>query len=597
MTPWFLRDAERLRRERAGVEALSRSANWLVGAEWFLDDGLCLDAVIRAHGHDYEVRLFYPALFPDAPIVVRPRNMQGRVSSHQYGGADGPLCLEWGPDTWHRDVTAVQMLESTHRLFHTENPLGENRPEMPIVAPSRHKLTAGQELRGEWARWFESGALRDFFRTQPVNWVGSFKFSFRKTGESWTALVHEVTPLGGNSWKDEQIPTTLPGAEPKELDVGVWFKTELEGSAVGDPSKLADLKAALTGLSAEKFLATDGSSRIEGFNRPIAGVMVVDRAGGLRLFVVLCGDSVVTCTPVRPDERPADVRSPESQVLADKTVGIVGLGSAGSKIAVSLARMGVRKFYLVDHDILLPENLRRHALDWQAVVQHKVDSMAVAIGRVAADAKVEVCRLHIAGQESNAAVSGALNKLARCDGLIDATANPKVFNLVGAVARTASRPMVWLEVFGGGLGGLVARSRPGVDPTPQDMRGALLRYCNDNPDPAVKKSTQGYAVETEDGEVLVASDADISVIAHHAARFVPDCFLPPKDSKFPHSMYLIGLAKGWVFEAPFVNVPISMASFGTNGWGDGKDEEMPQESAEFIVGLLEKKRNATAGTA
>jgi molybdopterin/thiamine biosynthesis adenylyltransferase len=596
MAPWFLRDAERLKRERAGIEALSRSAAWLVGTEWRLDDGLCLDAVIRAHGHDYEVRVIYPPLFPDVPIVVRPRNMQGRISSHQYGGADGPLCLQWGPDTWHRDVTAVQMLESAHRLFHTENPLGENRPEIPVVAPSRHKLTAGQELRGEWARWLESGALRDFLCAQPVNWVGSFKFSFRKTGENWTALVHEVSPLGGNAWRDEQIPATLPGAEPKELDIGVWFKTELEGTAIGQPAKLADLKLALAGLSAEKFLATDGSSPIEGFNRPIAGVLVVDRAGSLHLFVVLSGDSVVTCTPVQPDGTPADVRSPESRVLAEKKVAIVGLGSAGSKIAVSLARMGVRKFYLVDHDILLPENLRRHALDWQAVVQHKVDSMAVAICRVAADAQVEVCRLHLAGQESNAAVSGALNKLAECDLLVDATANPKVFNLAGAVARTASRPMVWLEVFGGGLGGLVARSRPSVDPTPQDMRGAFLQFCNDNPHPAANRSTQGYAVETEDGEVMVASDADISVIAHHAARFVPDCFLPAANSQFPYSMYLIGLTKGWVFEVPFVNVPISMASFGANGWGDGKVEEIPQESAEFIVGLLEKKRNATAGT-
>ena len=99
----------------------------------------------------------------------------------------------------------------------------------------------------------------------------------------------------------------------------------------------------------------------------------------------------------------------------------------GSKVAISLARMGVRKFYLIDHDVLLPENLQRHALDWQGVIQHKVDAMMTAIDRIAPGSQVEVCRLQIMGQESSASVSGALSRLAKCDLLIDATANPRVF--------------------------------------------------------------------------------------------------------------------------------------------------------------------------
>ena len=132
MIPWFFRNPERLKLERTGIEELSRSVNWLVGTEWRLDeDGLSLDAIIRAKGHDYEVRVSFPNLYPDAPVIVRPQKMQSRVSTHQYGGADGPLCLEWGPDNWHRDVTSVQMLESAHRLFEIENPLGEDRPLQP----------------------------------------------------------------------------------------------------------------------------------------------------------------------------------------------------------------------------------------------------------------------------------------------------------------------------------------------------------------------------------------------------------------------------------------------------------------------------------
>jgi len=593
MMPWFLRNPERLKLERTGIEELSRSANWLIGTEWRLDeDGLGLDAVIRAKGHNYEVRISFPILYPDAPSIVRPQKMQSRVSTHQYGGADGPLCLEWGPDNWHRDVTSVQMLESTHRLFEIENPLGEDRPDIPIVAPSRHKLTVGQELRDKGLRWYAGKTLSDYLAGQPGHSVGTFKFSLHTTAESWVSLVHEAMPFGGSAWRDDQIPTTLPGAG--ELKAGIWFKTDLEKRTIGHPKKLADLRDLLTGMEEAKFLSTDGSSPVDSFGRLISGVLIVDQAGELHLFIVFPDEAVFVCSSVRSEYEPVQARPPDWDELTGKTIGIVGLGSVGSKIAMSLARMGCRKFYLIDHDLLLPENLQRHALDWQGVVQHKVDAMKVAIGLVAPGAQIEVSRLHITGQESNASISGALNRLASCDMLIDATADARVFNLLAAVARTASLPMIWMEVFGGGMGGLVARSRPRTDPTPQDMRGAYLQYCTDNPSPALEQVPNNYAAESDDGEMLVASDADIAIIAHHAARLVPDCFTPPERSKFPSSMYLIGLAKGWVFEAPFATIPISMESYAVEGWGNGEKQAIGPEDIQFLRDLLEKDNNATS---
>jgi molybdopterin/thiamine biosynthesis adenylyltransferase len=347
-------------------------------------------------------------------------------------------------------------------------------------------------------------------------------------------------------------------------------------------------------MDGAKILATDGTSPVEGFKPPWGTILITDSSGELHLFLVLSSENVVRCTKVQSQPAPAQIRSPDAGDLKSKKVGIVGLGSAGSKIAMSLLRMGVRKFYLVDHDVLLPENLQRHVLDWESIAQHKVDAITVAMKRVAADVQVEVCRLHLAGQESNAAFSGALNALGECDLIIDATAEPKVFNVLAAVARTVGRPMIWLEVFGGGLGGMVARSRPELDPTPQDMRGAYLQFCTDNPDASRTIAIRNYEAETDDGRVLVASDSDVAVIAHHAAHFAADCFVPSERARFPHSMYLIGLAKGWVFEAPFVNIPISMASFSTSGWGNGKGQEISPENLLFLVQLLPKDDNATS---
>jgi hypothetical protein len=243
MLPWYLRDSARVRRERTGIDELSRSADWLVGTKWELGGDLHLDAVIRAHGHDYEVRVSFPALYPDAPCVVRPLNMENRLSSHQYGGADGPLCLEWGPDNWHNEVTAVQMLESTYRLLNAENPLGENRPEVPIRAPSRHKLTLGQELRDELVRWYFSEGLRSFFATQPSGAAGAFKFSLSNSEKKWTCLVHEATPIGGEIWRDSEIPNTLPEAEEKDLQVGVWLRTDLASNSLRRIENVPELRA------------------------------------------------------------------------------------------------------------------------------------------------------------------------------------------------------------------------------------------------------------------------------------------------------------------------------------------------------------------
>ncbi len=588
MMPWFLRDSKRLQLERAGIEELSHSADWLVGFEWGLDKGLCLDAVIRAHGHDYEVRVSFPALYPDAPAIVRPRNMQRRLTSHQYGGADGPLCLEWGPDNWHRDVTVAKMLESAHRLFDIENPLGEDRPDIPVSVPSRHRLTVGQELRGRWARWYASNALIDYFNAQPEHSVGSFRFSFREVGENWIGFIHEVMQLGKGTWRDDQIPTTLPGAATKDHEIGIWFKTDLDGQTIDQLRNLEDLKMLLADMDAVRLLAADGTSPVVGFQLSMASILIVDRSGDLHFFILLKGESIIACSTVRAEAVTFQARSLEWKDLNDKFIGIVGLGSVGSKIAMSLARMGVRKFYLIDHDVLLPENLQRHSLDWQGVLQHKVDALKTAIDRVAAGTQIDVCRLHITGQESNASVAGAMSRLASCDMLIDATANQSVFNVLAAIARTAGRPMVWMEVFGGGIGGLVARSRPGTDPTPQDMRCAYLQFCVDNPNPTSTPVSGNYAVENEDGEVLVASDAEVAIIAHHAARFVTDSFIPPERSKFPYSMYLIGFAESWVFEAPFAAIPISTASYPSTSWDNGEKQEFDPESLQFLLDMLKR---------
>jgi hypothetical protein len=216
---------------------------------------------------------------------------------------------------------------------------------------------------------------------------------------------------------------------------------------------------------------------------------------------------------------------------------------------------------------------------------------------MSASITVEVSRVHLTGQESTVTVSGVLHKLGQCDLLIDATANPGAFNLVASVAVAAQKPLVWLEVYSGGHGGLIARSRPGHDPEPQIMRGVYNQYCLEHPVPELQLAGD-YAAQEPDGRVLVASDADVSIIAHHTARLAVDTVLGRDPSAYPYSMYLIGLAKWWVFAAPLHTIPIDTNSLRGPQVKTADPASLEEQASglRFIGELLEKECNATASS-
>ena len=205
--------------------------------------------------------------------------------------------------------------------------------------------------------------------------------------------------------------------------------------------------------------------------------------------------------------------------------------------------------------------------------------------------QISVSRTHLTGQESGASVSVVFNRLSACELVIDATANPRVFNLLAAVSKVGEKPLVWLEIFAGGIGGLIARSRPGMDPSAQTMRAAYLRFCEEHPAPP-QGTPHDYNLEDADDRVLAATDADVSIIAHHAARLAADTLLNADTSNYPYSMYLIGLAEAWIFEAPFATVPIATGSFHENEPQEHHAKTFGADNLAFLGELLKKSDHA-----
>lgn len=591
MEIWFLRDMQRLHLERNAIRSLQEEAEWLAGTDWVLDSELCVDAVIKAHGNEYQVRMTYPALFPSVPPVVSPKNPDERWSTHQYLG--GALCLEWGPDTWHPDVTGAQVLESAYELLRIENPLGSDRL---VVAPSRHYLSVGQTLRASYARLYLTSEFEHWLTSLPCKSKGLLELSVRLQSRSFLVLIHGACAIGGPKWDDTAVPISLRA--PAKADVtksGVFFKTNLDPDTLRRIDSITGIESALDAAGyGHVSLSSEGELRLMGLEQPPTGVLLMDSVNEphfLLLFDTREGKALQT-TLVRSEAGsqtatriPVDLRD-----LSGKSVGIVGLGSVGSRIALSLARTGVGKFYLVDEDVFLPENICRHVFDWRNVGEHKVDALAEMLSFIAAGIEVEVSRLNLTGQESTASLSGVLDRLGRCDLIVDATAVPQVFNLLAAVATTYERPIVWAEVYAGGIGGLVARSRPRLDPDPFTMRAAYNHFTTGTPAPDLS-AIQSYAAEDPNGRVVSASDADVSILAYHCTRLAIDTLLGSEPSSFPYSMYLIGLAHSWIFKAPFHTIPIDTNHLPRRRSNlDSAPPEALADGVAFLSSLLEKRQ-------
>jgi sulfur-carrier protein adenylyltransferase/sulfurtransferase len=152
--------------------------------------------------------------------------------------------------------------------------------------------------------------------------------------------------------------------------------------------------------------------------------------------------------------------------------------------------------------------------------------------------------------------------------------------------------MVWCEVFAGGIGGLVARHRPGADHPPQTMRAILRSWYRDQKVPWDGANGIEYGADDPTGTPLIADDGDVSVIAAHAARMAVDLLVG--GGGFPHSMYVLALKKGWMFEQPFEAFPVEgIEPFVEEAPTVPSDDDVA-EAAQFIAQMIGKTDNASS---
>ncbi len=141
--------------------------------------------------------------------------------------------------------------------------------------------------------------------------------------------------------------------------------------------------------------------------------------------------------------------------------------------------------------------------------------------------------------------------------------------------------MIWVEVFAGGIGGIVARARPDIDPVPLAARSQIEVWCNDQGVDWIRPEEVGrYDGRDGEGEPLIAEDAEISIMAGHATRFASDILARPEASVFPFSAYVVGFSSEWLFNEPFDTRPIDFRPDGE--WGGSIDMLEPEAFAQLL---------------
>lgn len=560
---WWLENPARARSERQSIANLAERVNWLRRVRWYLSNGaaLAVDFEIEHDGESVPLTMTYAEFHPNAPPIVVPRD-GSRLSSHQYG-AGGNLCLEYRADNWETTITGAMMIESAHRLIAGERDL--DGPELP----SAHAVSLGQSARGSYFRFLLTPPLEARLKAIEPGQSVEVGVAEKYHAETFTVTIAEIDGAADvRAWPAGVRETTKRGHAIR-LPAGTPMPVTAQDSIA---SLLGDL--GLT-LIREQALASGGEMDL---------VFVSETE--IAHFYAYDGSQKRHFSRSRILKVGTGSRLPNDYaVMAGKNVGIVGGGSLGSKVAAMLARAGVRQFTLVDDDVMFAANLVRNELGAAAIGVHKVDALRARLMEIAGAIDVTVRRVALGGQESADSTDSVMSALRACDVIIDATADAHCFNFCAAVAKESLRPLVWGEVFAGGIGGLVARVRSGHEPEPQTARNQINAWCDAHGIPApLAGFVAPYATGAGDVAPLVADDAEVTIIAGHLTRLATDVLVRPDDSAFPVPAYAIGLRRAWIFSEPFETWPIQLAGSGL--WKIEQDSALVAESIALLRELL-----------
>lgn len=148
----------------------------------------------------------------------------------------------------------------------------------------------------------------------------------------------------------------------------------------------------------------------------------------------------------------------ENGVLSDKRVFVAGLGSGGAPTVIELAKSGVTRFDILDHDHLEVANVARHLAGLSQVGRYKTRFMADAIREKNPYAEVRTWETKVSWQNLE-----LIRKLVReADLVICATDSRESKIILNKLCVAEKKTLIIAGAFRRAYGGQILRIWPGV---------------------------------------------------------------------------------------------------------------------------------------
>jgi molybdopterin-synthase adenylyltransferase len=329
---------------------------------------------------------------------------------------------------------------------------------------------------------------------------------------------------------------------------GWWYRAE---PGVGDLGREAARRSTTLDIGDfRRFLPT--------WNMPPAGqdalVLTVEATGQARESPLwsawLANQERATWIPHEIVDTGADLLAPLDEgwprnLLADKRVLVIGVGSIGGMACQAMAAYGIRHFALVDPDRLRSRNFARHVAPRSEHGRLKVRAVADLLSE--RDASVDVVALPLNADRD----ADQLRPLVRDSDLVVICSDGTRSRRVGChVAFRTRKPVAMGCVQGGGAYGEVLRLVPGRTGCLLCNRAALQNALE--PEPI--GFDLDYDVPGEAGHQMTAVTGDLWLVGQLTGKVAVATLMQPhgdRSQRLAGDMALIALRPEPDFPAPF----------------------------------------------
>lgn len=560
-TPNWWHDKTLLVREYRAVSVLAKES-WLRDLKFSLTPAglINLRGTITCYFENYRFELIYPVDYPTGCPEPYPQDRTQRWSKHQW--RSGMLCTEYGQDNWSSQFTGADVIRSLYSLLLIEKtPQRGFRPRGPVL--SRHASTDMPDLalsRGTFL------IPPDLFSKIGGAKNGDFICRLYLDGDRIRVLPFSVT-VGGEEMNKWPIPEGLSPTKQFYVEQkGIWFVMPGDVSS-HDFARFNSIEDLEQFMRATRLTQSDLACRLKQLagarsKLPMPVALLKPNSYIVCFLVDTDSNRVHLLKPLSYDPAHADKRRPGSQTLREKLrlarVCIVGLGSLGSKVAVSLARLGVGTFSLIEGEIVEWENVSRHEATGVDVGRGKAEFIRERILEINPDAQVAIEPVQFGSVLAPEIYNRIRGQIENVTLLVDCTADSHVGRLVNNICYLNGVSTLHPQVYAGGVGGQIIRVIPGLTGCLECLSKLLSEFLKNKPEAPHRDAATYEGDPVEQSSPIPGSDDECWLIASMAAKLAKDTIINVDTKSFvvPHHLYLVGFNAGWIFEEPFHVIPI-----------------------------------------